>query len=92
MSGPPKPTPATPTPLGNRFIVGEVSKNWVNGESATPLLLCQLFERMIATNLTRGYRLHSFQIHRIMVREGDDLHAPDLNETIIAVFEREARA
>src|SRR6476661_4499437 len=72
----------------DQFIVAEVSKNWIDGRSSSPLLLCQLFERVIAVNLTRGYRLHSFQLHRVLVRAGDSLHAADLNETIIAVFER----
>jgi len=77
--------------MPDRFIVAEVSKNWIDGRAGgSPLLLCELFERVIATNLARGYRLHSFQLHRVIVRAGDNLHAPDLNETIIAVFERQA--
>lgn len=65
------------------FIVGEVSKNWRQGQPlAGPLLLAQLFEQMIEVNRQRGYRLHSFSLHRYLT-------APDeLNETIIAVFEQ----
>jgi tmRNA-binding protein len=65
------------------FIVAEVSKSWIYGVpvSDTPLL-AQSFEYVIETNRQRGYRLHSFQLHRLMVSINQ------LNETIIAVFER----
>jgi len=65
------------------FIVAEVSKNWFNGVEATPGtgLLAEQFERVINVNAARGYQLHSFQVHRLMVRPDE------LNETIIAVFE-----
>lgn len=62
------------------FIVAEVSKNWIGGESATPELLSQQFERVIETNRQRGYHLLSFDVHRLMVK------ADEMNETIIAVF------
>jgi hypothetical protein len=39
---------------------------------------------VIERNLRRGYRLHSFNMHRLMTRP------EELNETIIAVFERES--
>lgn len=73
-------TTATP------FIVAEVSKNWINGQSATsdPRILAQLFEAIIEHNRLRGYRLHSFELHRCMTRPDE------LNETIIAVFEQVA--
>jgi len=63
------------------FIVAEVSKNWINGVpyDGVPLTIGQLFEHVINTNYARGYRLASFQLHRV---SGDDW----LNETIIAVF------
>jgi hypothetical protein len=64
------------------FIVAEVSKTWINGQSARPALLAEQFELVIETNRQRGYRLHSFQLHRMMT----SLSA--MNETIIAVFER----
>lgn len=64
----------------DRFIVGEVSKNWPSPDPARPI--CTLFEGLINTNLARGYRLHSFTLHRLMTGE-------HLNETIIAVFERQ---
>lgn len=64
-----------------QFIVAEVSKNW-NKDSPASDLVCQRFEHVINHNLQRGYRLHSFTLHRLMTE-------PDcLNETIIAVFER----
>jgi hypothetical protein len=74
------------------FIVAEISKNWIDGRpvNGDPRVLAELFERVIDVNRLRGYRLYAFQLHRVMVREGDDLHAPDLNETIIAVFEKAA--
>jgi hypothetical protein len=67
-----------------RFIVAELSKNWIGGQEVTPGsgLIAQQFERVIAHNETRGYRLLSFSLHRMMTRPDE------LNETIIAVFER----
>jgi len=66
------------------FIVGEVSKNWRHGEEVAPGrgLLAEQFERLINVNATRGYVLHSFQISRIMTSD------TELNETIVAVFQR----
>ena len=66
----------------DRFIVAEVSKNWIDGQEVIPSgPICRLFEKVIATNHQRGYRLLSFQLNRMIV-------APrELNETIIAVFE-----
>jgi hypothetical protein len=68
----------------DRFIVAEVSKNWIRGQpiSGSPVL-CQSFELIINANYARGYRLHSFALHRLTA--GDD----EMNETIIAVFEKE---
>jgi hypothetical protein len=65
-------------------IVAEISKNWIEGREVVPGsgLLCQQFERVIAVNWDRGYRLVSFTLHRMMV------HRNEMNETIIAVFER----
>lgn len=66
------------------FIVAELSKNWIDGVALVDNgLLCQLFEQCIEHNRQRGYRLHSFQLHRMMTGERE------LNETIIAVFEQE---
>lgn len=66
-----------------QFIVGEVSKNWRHGlpVSDTPLV-SQQFEHMIAVNQARGYKLHSYVLNRFMIDEHE------MNETIIAVFER----
>lgn len=71
----------------NQFIVAEVSKNWT-GQWVGPLpspsdILCGRFEQVIEHNRKRGYRLHSWNIHRLMVDKDS------LNETIIAVFEKE---
>jgi hypothetical protein len=65
------------------FIVAEVSKNWIDGTDTSPTgLLAEQFERVLNINHARGYRLLQFQIHRQMVG------AHEMNETIIAVFER----
>ena len=68
----------------DRFIVAEVSKNWVRDKAVvdTPLL-SQQFEGVVNRNHKRGYRLHSFSLHRLA--NGID----ELNETIIAVFEKQ---
>jgi hypothetical protein len=65
------------------FIVAEVSKSWINGGHASTdtRVLAELFEDVIDHNRQRGYRLHSFQVHRLVTRPGE------LNETLIAVFE-----
>ena len=65
-------------PPRQRFIVGEISKAWILGRSASPLLREQ-FEEMIAGNLRRGYALHSFSLSQVM-------SDAQMNETIIAVF------
>lgn len=65
------------------FIVAEVSKNWVNGEELEPGLLSERFEIIIEVNRQRGYRLYQFELNRMWTGPGE------LNETIIAVFERE---
>lgn len=67
-----------------RFVVAEVSKNWVGGEAnvSGSLLLSQQFEQIINYWDMRYYKLHSFSLHRLMVEPGT------MNETIIAVFER----
>ena len=71
----------------DRFIVAEVSKNWIAGREVTPGsgLIAQQFERLIAHNCARGYRLLTFHLHRLMTQPDE------LNETIIAVFERDDR-
>lgn len=66
------------------FIVAEISKNWINGYPADgrDAPIASLFEEVLNVNGARGYRLLSFQLHRV---------SPDpesLNETIVAVFER----
>jgi hypothetical protein len=70
------------------FIVAEISKNWIDGREATPGsgLLAQQFELCINTNRARGYRLSSFQVHRMMTGP------VEMNETIIAVFCRDHAA
>jgi len=72
--------------MDRRYIVAEVSKNWINGVSATAdtRLLSELFELVIAVNADRGYTLLTFALSRTLT--GPD----ELNETIIAVFERTA--
>jgi hypothetical protein len=73
-----------------RYIVAEVSKNWPEEQ---PRLLAELFEEIINTNWHRGYRLHSWKLHRFTppptaTAEG----IVQLNETIVAVFEQIAKA
>ena len=70
-----------------RFIVAEVSKNWIAGQELTPGsgLIAEQFERVIAHNYARGYRLLTFSLHRLMTTP------EQLNETIVAVFERTAQ-
>jgi NAD(P)-dependent dehydrogenase (short-subunit alcohol dehydrogenase family) len=65
-------------------IGAEVSKNWRDGIEVTPGsgLLAEQFERVINVNFARGYTLLTFQVHRLMARPDE------MNETIIAVFER----
>ncbi len=68
------------------LIVAEISKNWIDSTEVVPTPpLCQLFEQVIARNRSRGYHLHSFQLHRLMVSLNQ------MNETIIAVFEWDGR-
>ena len=71
----------------NQFIVAEISKNWRDGREVVPGsgLLAQQFERVIAYNGARGYRLQQFRVHRMMT--GPD----ELNEMIVAVFELTTR-
>jgi len=67
-----------------RFIVGEVSKSWINGLPVSDgLLLAELFEDMLEHNRRRGYRLLTFTLDRTAIGINQ------LNETLIAVFERE---
>lgn len=70
-----------------RFIVAEVSKTWVRGApiSDSPLI-SQSFEQCINVNYERGYRLYSF-FHNTTYINDDEM-----NETIVAVFERIADA
>lgn len=65
----------------SRFIVAEITKNWQSGFSESPIIAIQ-FETVIEKNLERGYKLHSFQLHQILISEDT------MTETIIAVFER----
>lgn len=85
VSPPLNPDAAIPT-AAQRFIVAEISKNWKGHHGVyepytdSPMLNTQ-FENIIARNLSRGYRLHSFQFQRFM------LAVDEMNETLIAVFE-----
>lgn len=66
------------------FIVAEISKNWVNGWPADGrnVPISEIFEEVLNVNHRRGYRLLSFQLHRV------NPDPESLNETIVAVFER----
>lgn len=66
-----------------RFIVAEISKTWVRGQPiSTVPVISQALEEITNRNYGRGYKLHSFTLHRINVNKDE------MNETIIAVFER----
>jgi hypothetical protein len=70
-----------------QFIVAEISKNWSDGREMAPTgLVSTQFEQVIEVNRRRGYRLHSFQLHRMMTTAAQ---GPVLNETVMAVFELE---
>lgn len=66
------------------LIVGEVSANYPHNEPGENgcALLSTRFEFLCKTNRERGFKLHSWQLDRKFM-EGQ------LNETIIAVFEKE---
>jgi hypothetical protein len=68
-----------------RFVVAEVSKNWEGNQPVVQggQLISQSFEQIINHWDKRGYKLHSFSLHRLTT--GTNF----LNETIIAVFERD---
>lgn len=74
--------------MNPQFIVAEVSKNWRNGQEVRPGsgLLAEQFEKVIAVNTERGYELLDWRLHRMMVA------AEEMNETIIAVFQRRVGA
>lgn len=67
--------------MESKFIVAEVSKNWKWGEGSAELL-SQKFELVINTNLERGYKLIDWKISTVV-------HQDVLNETIIAIFEKD---
>jgi hypothetical protein len=70
--------------MSERFIVAEMSKNWIGDEPYEPgtLLISHMLEHVINENHRRGYRLYSFVMNRVV--SGDVL-----NETIVAVFEKQ---
>ena len=63
-------------------IVAEISTNWPKAWPAHADMIGAKFELVIAHNLERGYRLHSFQLHQVVVQSGQ------MVETIIAVFQK----
>lgn len=71
-------------------IVAEISKSWVNGESAhrTPLI-SQQFESVIDSNRARGYELRDWRFHQFS--HIDQTNNGHMTETIIAVFEKSER-
>ena len=70
--------------MSDRFIVAEISKNWVQGAELHPERgpIAKQFEAVININAVRGYHLLTFSLHRMMSRPDE------MNETIVAVFER----
>jgi len=87
--------------MPQRFIVGEISKNWPElptvehfwqthpksklGPDGFRRLLCQRFEDVIERNWSRGYRLIDWKYNRVVGPTG--VYKETYNETIIAVFE-----
>lgn len=79
--------------IDSEFIVAEVTKNWpgpaFRPDSPTGGVIANQFERAIEFNRRRGYELHSWQLHRMMVPNPDTrVHLLTMNETIVAVFRR----
>lgn len=65
------------------FIVAEVSTNWPKPWPVPrPEYIGHKFEQVIEHNRRRGYRLVTFDVSRVMQS------ADEMNETIIAVFEK----
>ena len=83
----------TPDP---QFIVAEISKSWVGGLEVQPTgPVCRQFEQVIEVNRQRGYRLLQFQYSQSVLPatvlhlvQGQQIEPPQMNETIIAVFEK----
>lgn len=65
----------------SRIIVAEISKNWTLGRVKQTTLLSQEFERVINANERRGYILKDWKM-------STTCHNGTLNETIVAIFER----
>jgi hypothetical protein len=65
--------------MPEKFIVAEVTKNWVRATPVEGDLLSQKFEKVINTNFKRGYDLIEWKITSFI--NGDVL-----TETIIAIF------
>ncbi len=68
-----------------RFIVGEVSKNWTLGSEPVRPTISQLFEDIVRDAVSRGYTLHSWRLATV-----EDSSFGMINETVVAVFERQA--
>lgn len=65
--------------MKQKFIVAEVTKNWTR-ESPVSDLLSQIFEGVINTNDSRGYKLIDWKITTVVNKDV-------LTETIFAIFE-----
>lgn len=75
-------------PQGRRFIVAEISKTWHECQEDQRHVR-ELFEECIEFNLARGYRLHSWSYGSCAYTDqGIDGIAVNVQETIVAVFER----
>lgn len=90
MNGQPLPGTVAAKPIP-QTIVAEVSQNYVDGVPTTragwPNGLAQRFELVIATNEARGYRLRDWKLSRVVSPTHFGSAVPNLNETIIAIFE-----
>jgi hypothetical protein len=65
-----------------KYLVGEVTKTWDDGEEPDLTLVSEMFQQLINDQLGNGYRLHSWQLSRVM--NG----IQSINETIVAVFQK----
>lgn len=65
----------------SEFIVAEITKNWEDGIPIVDDLLSHRFEKVLNTNLNRGYELHDWKFSSV-------IHNGVLTETIIAVFKK----
>jgi fumarate hydratase class II len=65
--------------LARKRVVAEVNKNWTSPDDEKSGLISEMFERVIADNLKRGFELESWQYQSNFIPK-------NITETIVAVF------